>query len=86
MLSNGSEYLRIVIQWHLNSFFSKKFQKIAQRLGVSPPVPKASGGYGPRPQSVIRLSYTSFPNTFPKLDTCAFQLLALSPLPLQNPG
>ena len=47
------------------AFFSKKLQKIAQRLGASPP----------DPQSVKHLSYTGFLYTFPKLDICIFQLL-----------
>ena len=40
MLSNGSERLRNAIQWHLNSFFSEKLQKIAQQLEASPPDPQ----------------------------------------------
>ena len=40
-----------------------------------PPKPPAAGRPAPRLQSVMRLSYASFLNTFPKLDTCTFQLL-----------
>ena len=39
------------------------------------PKPPAAGRFAPRLQSVIRLSYASFLETFPKLDTCTFQLL-----------
>ena len=35
------------------AFFSKKLQKIAQRLGASPQTPKASGGWGPSPQTPV---------------------------------
>ena len=39
-----------------------------------------AGGSASRPPSVLRLRYTSFLNTFPKLDICTFQrsLKALS--------
>ena len=53
------------------AFFSKKLQKTAQRLGASPPDPQT-------PVCDIHLSYTSFLNTFPKLDICIFQLLVLA--------
>ena len=59
------------------AFFSKKLQKIAHQLGASPPeTPKASGRWGPapRPPSAIRLSYTGFLKTSPKLHICTFQL------------
>ena len=35
VLSDGSEHVRNVIQWHKNSFFSKKLQKAAGRFFVS---------------------------------------------------
>ena len=35
----------------------------------------SAGGSAPRPPSVIRLRYTGFLNTSPKLDICPFQLL-----------
>ena len=38
-LSNGSEYVRNVMQRYQNSFFFKQFWKIAQRLGAPPPDP-----------------------------------------------
>ena len=44
------------------------------------------GAPHPRPPSVIPLSYTTFLNTFPKLDSCTFQLISINPLVLQNPG
>ena len=65
MLSNGSEHARNVIQWHKIAVFSKKLIKICP----------TAGGFAPRPPSVIRLRYTSFFNTSPKLDICTFQLL-----------
>ena len=34
VLLNGSELVRNVIQWDLNSFFFQKLTKIAQRLGA----------------------------------------------------
>ena len=40
-----------------------------------PPKPLAAGGSAPRPPSVLRLRYTTFLNTSPKLDICYFQLL-----------
>ena len=40
-----------------------------------PPKPLAAGGSAPRPPYVLRLRYTTFPNTFPKLDIFTFQLL-----------
>ena len=59
------------------AFFPKNYKKSPNGLGIRPQTPKASGCYGPRfrPPSVIPLSYTSFLNTFPKLDICIFQLL-----------
>ena len=56
------------------------------RPTAGPPKPPAAGDPAPKPPSVIHLSYTSFLNTFPKLDTCIFSTISLSPLPLQNPG
>ena len=87
MLSNGSEHLRIVIQWHKNSFFSPKNDKKSPSGWGRSPKPSAAGGPArPRPPSVKPLSYTSFLNTFPKLDSCTFQLISINPLVLQNPG
>ena len=59
------------------AFFSKKLQKIAQRLGASPDPQslRRMGAPTPRPPSVMPLSYTSFLNTLPKLNICGFQLL-----------
>ena len=45
-----------------------------------------AGGFAPRPPSMTRLSYTGFLKMSPKLRICTFQLISLSPLPLQNPG
>ena len=39
VLRNGSELVRNVIQWDLNSLFFPKLTKIAQRLGALPPHP-----------------------------------------------
>ena len=83
MLSHGSKHVRNVIQWHKNSIFSKKLQNIAQQLGASPPDPNppAAGDPAPRPPSVIRLSYTGFLKTSPKLRICTFQLYQFKPSP-----
>ena len=64
MLSNGINI----------AFFSKKLQKIAQRLGAGPPAPQSLRRLGlrPNPPPVASLSYTNFLNTFPKLDICIF--------------
>ena len=48
------------------AFFSKK---LPNSWGEAP---KASGGPAPRPPSVIRLSYTGFLKTSPKLRICTF--------------
>ena len=80
MLSNGFKHLRIVIQWHYNSFF---FQKITKNLQTAwgfvsrRPKPPAAGDPAPRLPFVILLNYTSFFNMLTKLDTCLcnFQLL-----------
>ena len=65
------------------AFFSKNLQKSHHGLWFRPHTPKASVGCPPPPPppqtpSVIPLSYTSFLNTFPKLDICAVQLLVLA--------
>ena len=83
MLSNGSKHVRNVIQWHQNSFFfSKKVQKNAQQLGALPPDPQSLRPLGappPDPPPVIRLSYTGFLKTSPKLRICTFQLYLFKP-------
>ena len=58
-------------------FFQKNYKKLPTAGGFAPRPPKlpAAGGPAPKPSSVIHLSYTSFLNTFPKLDICIFQLL-----------
>ena len=78
VLSNGSEHLRNVIQWHENSFFYQKNTKNRPGAGgfaPRPTKPPVAKGPAPRPPSVIPLSFNSFLNTFPKLDICTFQLL-----------
>ena len=75
MLSSGSEHMRNGIKI---AVFSKKLTKNCPTAGgftPRPPKPLAAGGSAPRPPSVIRLRYTSFLNTSPKLDICTFQLL-----------
>ena len=59
------------------AFFSKKLQKSPNGWGLRPQTlkPSAAGGPAPKLPSVIPLNYTSFLNTFPKLDVCIFQLL-----------
>ena len=54
------------------AFFSKKLQKIAQQL--DPQSSQPLGASPPDPPSVIRLSYTGFLKTSPKLRICTFQL------------
>ena len=59
------------------AFFSKKFQKIAQQLGASPPDPQIIRPLGAPPPdlpSVLRVSHTGFLKTSPKLRICTFQL------------
>ena len=46
---NGSELVRNVIQWDLNSFFFQKLTKIAQRLGALPPDPHSHRRLGALP-------------------------------------
>ena len=70
--------MRNVIQGHRNScFFQKTYKKSPNGWGLRHQTPKASGFWGlrPRPPSVLRLRYTTFLNTSPKLDIFAFQLL-----------
>ena len=59
------------------AFLAKNYQNRPKVGGYAPrpPKPPAAGGPAPRLPSVIHLSYASFLNTFPKLDTCTFQLL-----------
>ena len=58
-------------------FFQKitKNRPAAGGFAPRPPKPPAAGGPAPKPPSVMHLNYTSFLNTFPKLDICIFQLL-----------
>ena len=57
------------------AFFSKKLQKIGQQLGASPADPQSLRPLGPPdPPFVMRLSYTGFLKTSPKLRTGSFQL------------
>ena len=63
-----SEHVRNVIQYTKNRPTAGGF---APRL----PKPLAAGGSAPRPPSVLRLRYTTFLNTSPKLVICTFQLL-----------
>ena len=61
---------------------SKKITKnrpTAGGLAPRPPKPPAAGGPDPRPPSVIRLSYTGFLKTSPKLRICTFQLSLFKP-------
>ena len=62
VLSNGSEHMRNVIQWHWNSLF---FQKNCP----------ASDGFAPISPFVIRLSYTSLLNTSPNWDISPLTLV-----------
>ena len=70
--------MRNVIQWLKNSsFFKKTYKQSPNGRGCAHRLPKplAAGGSTPRPPSVMRLRYTSFLNSSPKLDICPFQLL-----------
>ena len=49
VLSNGCEHVQNVIQWDLNSFFSQKLTKIAQRRGALPPDPHSHRRLGALP-------------------------------------
>ena len=74
--------MRNVIQWDLNRFFFQKLTKIAQRLGVCPHTPIATGGWGLRPQTPVSdtFEYTSLLKTSPKLDL-HFPTISFHPLP-----
>ena len=64
------------------AFFSKKLQKIAQQLGASPPDPQSLRLLGAPPPDhpyVIRLSYTGFLKTSPKLRICTFAIYLFKP-------
>ena len=63
------------------AFFSKNYKKSPNGWGRGPQTPKAFGDWGPRPQTSVcdTFEYNSFLNSFPKLDTCTFQLLAYAP-------
>ena len=62
VLSNSSEHVRNVIQWHLNSFFLQKITKTC----------RAARGSAAGPSYVRRLSYISLLNTSPTLNIFAF--------------
>ena len=66
------------------AFFFQKLQKIAQQLGASPADPQSLRPLGAPPPdhpSVIRLSYTGFLKTSPKLRICTFELYLFKPSP-----
>ena len=72
-----------VIQWDLNSFFSKNLQKSLSSWGLCPQTPIVTGGLGLRPQtpSAMRLSTLAYSTRFL---SSTFTLLTISfcPLPL----
>ena len=70
---NGSELVRNVIQWDLNSFISKN-TKIAQRVEALPPDPHSHRRLGAPPQTPVCDTFecTSLLNTSPKLDIYTF--------------
>ena len=88
VLSNGSELVRNVIQWDLNSFFSKNLQKSPSGWGLCPQTPIAIGGWGLCPQTPVSdtFEYTSLLNTSSKLDFYTFQQLVFALSLYQNPG
>ena len=59
------------------AFFPKIYKKSPNGWALFPLAPEASGGWRPAPRSLVcdTLSYTTFLNTFSKLDICTFQLL-----------
>ena len=89
MLSNGPEHLRNVIQYGIKiAFFTKKLQKIAQRLGASPPDPKSLRRLGVPPQTPVRDTFElhKLSQHVPKVRHLHFSTISLSPLSLKNPG
>ena len=88
VLWNGSELVRNVIQWDLNSFFSKNLQKSPSGWGLYPQTPIATGGWGLCPQTPVcdTFEYTSLLNTSSKLDFYTFQQLVFALSLYQNPG
>ena len=85
---NGSELMRNVIRWDLNSFFFQKLTKIAQRLGALPPDPHSHRRLGLCPQTPVSdtFEYTSLRNASSKLDFYTFQQLVFVLSLYQNPG
>ena len=73
-LSNFCKYVQNVIHWELDSFFSQKRTKVAQRLGALLPDPIATGGFGGSPQTSVCDSFENYSllNTSPKVDICTF--------------
>ena len=71
------------------AFFPKNHKKSPNSWGLRPQAPKASGHWGPRPQT-SPLWYVWVTLAFSKrLQSYIFALfnyISLSPLPLQNPG
>ena len=63
-----------MIQWDLNSLFSKNLQKSPNGWGLCPQTPIATGGWELRPQIPVcdTFEYTSLLNTSPKLDIYTF--------------
>ena len=72
----------------LKQLFSKKLQKIAQRLGAGPQTTKASGGWGPRPQTPGSDTFElhKLSQHVPKVRYLHFSTISLNLFPLQNPG
>ena len=80
--------MRNVIQWDLNSFFSKNLQKSPSGWGLCPQTPIAIGGWGLCPQTPVSdtFEYTSLLTTSSKLDFYTFQQLVFALSLYQNPG
>ena len=72
VLWNGCELVQNVIQWDLNSFFSKNLNRSA--AGGLPPVPHSHRRLGDPPQTPVceTFEYTSLLNTSSKLDIYTF--------------
>ena len=80
--------MRNVIQWDLNSFFSKNVQKSLSGWGLCPQTSIAISGWGLCPQTPVSdtFEYTSLLNTSSKLDLYTFQQLVFSLSLYRNPG
>ena len=84
VLWNGSELVRNVIQWDLNSFFSKNLQKSPSGWELCPQTPVAIGGWGLCPQTSVSdtFEYTSLLTHVFQVRPLHFSTISFRPLPL----